>query len=87
MTVIAGIAANNMRRVLARCRDAIVTAATCPDHLRVVDNHHWHKDICGVAVFTHIRRLNMCRAFARCIGAIVAAHAIAGDVYVIEIRW
>lgn len=87
MTVIAGIAADNMCRVLARCRDAIVTAATGPDHLRVVDNHHWHKNIRGVAVFTHIRRLNMYRAFTCCIRAVVATNTIAGDIYVIEIRW
>ena len=74
-----------MRRVLADSSNAVVAAATRPDDLGVVDNHHRHKDICGVAVFAHIRRLYVRRAFTRCIRAVVAADTIARDVYVIEI--
>lgn len=85
MTVIAAIAANNMCRVFAGRRNAIVAGAACAYDLGVVDDHHWHKNIRGVAVFAHIRRLNVCRTFTRCIRAVVAANTIARDVYVIEI--
>ena len=74
-----------MRRVLASGGDTVVAAAARADDLGVIDDHHRHKDICGVTVFTHNRRLNVCQAFTGCIRAVMAANAVASDVYVIEI--
>jgi len=74
-----------MRRVLACGGDTVVAGAAGADNLGVIDAHHRNKDIGRMAVFTHIRRLNVCRAFAGRIRAVVAADAVAGDVHVIEI--
>ena len=86
MTVVAVIAACNVRGVLSACRNAIVTGSATSQHLRVVDGHDWLPHIGGVAVFAHIGRLNMRRALAGGLRAIVAPHAVSGDAHVVEIR-
>ena len=86
MTVVAGVAAGKVRRVLAGCRDAVVTGATGAQYLGVIDSDYRRPQVRGVAVFADIRRLNVRRSFAGCLGAVMAADAVAGDVQMIEIR-
>ena len=40
-----------------------------------------------MAVLADIGRLNMCEVFARSVGAVMAAGAIARDIHVVEIGW
>ncbi len=86
MTVIAVIAARNMRRALAGCSDAVMAGAATTQNLCVVDSHHRRKHIRGVAIFADICRLNVCRVFASRLRAVMAADAVTKDVHVIEIR-
>ena len=85
MTVIAGDAACDMRRVLAGSDDTVMAGAAGPDHLAVIDSHHGHENVGAVAIFTDIGRLNVCQVLARCIRAVMAANAVAGNIYVVEI--
>lgn len=84
MTVIAVVAACNMRRVLASCGTAIVTGAAAAHYVGVVNGQHGLPNRCVVAVLADIRCLNMCRTFAGGIGAVVAAEAAADNVRVVE---
>jgi len=86
VTVIAGVAAGNVRRVLAGGDDAVVTGTTTSDHLRVIDGHDGREHIRGVAVVTDIRRSDVCRVLTGCVRAVMAAKTVTGDVPVIEIR-
>ena len=67
--------------------NAIVTRSTRAEYLRVIDRKHRRKHVGRVAVFANIRSLNMCRVFAGCVSAVVAAGTVAGDIHVVEIRW
>lgn len=71
--------------VLASSNSAVVTGRTRAQHLCVIDGHHGCKHIGRVTVFANIRCLRMRRIFAGCVGAVVAAHTIAHDVYVIKV--
>ncbi len=84
MTVIAVIAARDMRRVLAGGSDAVVAGAATPDYLGVIDYHHGLPHIRGVAVFTDVRRQGVCRALTRCVRAVMAVYAVSRDGRVIE---
>ena len=84
MTVIAVIAARDMRRVLAAGSDAVVAGAAGPDYLGVIDNRHRLPHICAVAVFTNIGRQRVCRAFTCCVRAVVAVNAVTCDGRVIK---
>ncbi len=86
MTVAAVIAAFYMSRVLASRNDTIMAGATTTQNLCMIDGHHGRPQIRGMAVFADIAGLNVCRAFAGRVRAVMAAHTIAGDVQVIEIR-
>jgi len=86
MTVIAVIAAGDVRRVLAACNDAVMTGAARAQHLRVVDRENRRPHIAAVTVLANIARLYVRGALARGFGAVVAAEAIARDVDMIEIR-
>ncbi len=86
MTVVAIIAAGDMRWVLACRNDAVVARAAGTDHLGVIHGVCWHPDIGIVAVFANFRCQNVRRVFAGCLYAVVAACTIAGDTNVIEIR-
>ena len=86
VTVIAGIAAGNMRRVFAGGNDAIMAGVTGSQYLRVIHSHHGRKHISGVAILADIRCLNVRRVFADCFCAVVTADTVTGDVQVIEIR-
>jgi hypothetical protein len=85
VAIVASIAAFNMGRVLACGRDTVMTGATGTDNLGVINSHHRRKHVRRVTVLADIRCLNMRRVFADCVGAIVAAGTVAGDIHMIEI--
>lgn len=85
MTVIAIVAARDVGRMLTGCRSAVMTGATASHYLCMVHGHDRRPQVRRVAVFTHIRRLNMCRTLSRSIGAVVAARTVAGDVHMVEV--
>ena len=86
MTVVAIIAAGDMRRVLACRNDTVVAGAAGANNLSVVHRVSRYPNIRVVAVFANIRCLNVRQVLAGRLNAIVATRAIAGDAYVIEIR-
>ena len=67
MTVITVVAAGNMCRVLAGRNCAIVAGTATSHYLGVIDGQLWHKRIRGVAVFTNVRRLNVCWTLTGCV--------------------
>ena len=87
MTVVAGVATGDVRRVFAGRRDAVMTGAAGTQHLRVINGEHRREHVGSVAILAHVGRLYMRRAFANGFGAVVAVDAIAGDVHMIEIGW
>ena len=84
MTVIAVVTARNMRRLLAGGGDTVVAGAATSDYLRVIDYHNGLPHIGGVAIFTDVRCQGVCRAFARCVCAVMAVYAATRDCRVIE---
>ena len=87
MAVVAGIAAGDMCRRLAGGNDAVVAGVATAEHLGVINSHHRRKYISCVAVLTDIRSLNVCRVLAGCVGTVMAAGAVSGDIHMIEICW
>ena len=85
VTVVAIVAAGDVGRVFADRRNAIVTRAADADYLRVVYGVCGHPRIRVMAVFANVACLNMRKAFACGIGAVVATKAVARDIDVIEI--
>ena len=73
MTIVAGVAAGNMSRVLSGCGDAVMTGAASSQYLGVIDGHHGCPEIRGVAVFADIRRLNVRSILAGPVRAVMAA--------------
>ena len=86
MTVVAGVAARNVCRVLSGGNDAVVTRATISDYLGMIDGKHRGENIRVVAVLADIRCLNVCRVFAGRVRAVMAAGTVTGDIDVVEIR-
>ena len=86
MTIVAGICRVEVRRMLAGCRDAVMTRAAGANDLCVIYREYWSKNISRMAVLTHIAGLDMRDRFAGCLDTIVAAEAIAADIHVVEIR-
>lgn len=86
VTVIAVVAARNMSRVFAGCRYTVMTRAAAAQNLCVVNGEHWLPYRRSVTILANNRRLNMRRAFAGRIGAVVAAYAVACNIHMIEIR-
>ena len=86
VTIVTGIAAGDMRRVLANGNGAIVAGDASPDYLGVIDGQYWRKNIRRVTVFADVRCLNVRLVLANGIRAVMAAGTIAGDIDVIEIR-
>ena len=87
MTVVAGVAARDVRRVLAGRRDAVVAGTAGAQDLRVIHGIDWCPYGAVMAVFTDAAGLYMGGTFARGFHAIVATGAVAGDTAVIEGRW
>lgn len=86
MTIITIIAAGNVRRILAGRRNSVMTGAARSQNLRMVDSKHWHPDVRGMAVLTHVARLHMGRVLTRCVDTVVAADTVTRDIDVIKIR-
>ena len=86
VTVVAIIAAGDMRRVFANRRNAIVTGIAGTGDLCVIDRVNGDPDVGRMAVFADICGLNMGRILTGRVGAIVTAGTIARDVYVVKIR-
>lgn len=86
VTVIAGIAAGDVRRMFADGCDAVVAGTAITDDLCVIDSKDRRKNIGRVAVLAHITGLDVCRTFADSLDPIMAIDTIAGDVHVIEVR-
>lgn len=75
----------NVAYVFARRYRAVVAAAADSNDLRMIDARNGsERDDC-VAVLADVRRLNMRRRLANGVDVIVAAHAVARDVVVIEV--
>ena len=85
MAVVAGVAAGDVGRVFAGRGDAIMAGATSAQYLGVIDGKGGRPDIRRVAVLANIGCLYMCRRLAGGLRAIVAAHAIASDIDVVEV--
>ena len=73
-------------RVLACSRRAVVTRGTGSQYLRVIDRQYWRPYRWAVAVRADVRCLWVLCALAGCISTVMAAHAVAGDVRMVEIR-
>lgn len=73
-------------RVLAGCRCAIVAGRTGSEDLVVVHGRRRHPEVGAVAVLADIGRLQMRRAFAGGVGAVMTAEAIVDDVHMVKIR-
>jgi len=86
MAVITVVAAGDVSWVLARCYDTIMTGTASTDYLRVVHGESRHPDVRIMAVFTDIRRQNMCLVLAGRLNTVVTTDTISGDAYVIEVR-
>lgn len=85
VAIVAIVAACDMRGVLAGRGDAVVTRGTTAENLCVIDGHYRHPDRWVVAIFTNVRCLNMHGAFAGRIRTVMAIHAVAHNIQVIEI--
>ena len=86
MTVIAVVAAGNMRRILACSSDTIMTRAATSEYLRVINGHDGHKSNRRVAVFTDICRSDVSWTLAGCVRAIVTGTATPDHLCVIDGR-
>lgn len=86
MAVIAGIAAGDVVLVFASGDIAVVARSASADDLAVIDPHHRHKQVRRVTVFANIAALDVCLAFTGSVNSVVTAHAIPGNVHVIEVR-
>jgi hypothetical protein len=87
VAVVAGIAAGEVRRVLAGCNYAIVTGATGADDLGMVDAKYGRKYVGVMAVFANVAGLNVRKVLANGAHAVVAVNAATGDIQMIKIRW
>ena len=85
MTVVAGVAAGYVRRVLAGGDDAVVAGAATPHYLCVIDATCRHPYRRTVAVFANIGRQNVRRILTSGLRAVMAADAIAEDIHMSKI--
>ena len=86
VAVVTGIAAGDMRRVLANGNGAIVAGDASANYLGVIDGQYWRKNIRRVTVFADVRCLNMRLVFANGIRTVMAAGTVASDIDVIKVR-
>lgn len=87
MTIITIIATVQVSRVFAGRGDAIMTGAAGAKDLCVIDGKDGREHVRVMAVFADIAGLNMCRALADRLRAIMAVDAVAGDIHMVEVRW
>ena len=87
VAVVAGIAAGNMRRMLARRDDAVMAAAAGTDNLHVINRKDRREYIGVVAVLANIASENMCLVLANGVDAVMAINTLTSDVQMVEIGW
>ena len=87
MAVIAGIAARNMRWMLAGRDDAVVATVAGADNLGMVNSEDWRKDVGVMAIFANIAGENMCRVLANGIDAVMAVNTLTSDIQMVEVGW
>ncbi len=87
MAIVAGIAAGNMRRMLADSSDTVMAGTATADNLGVIDGDHRCPYRRVMAIFTNIGRLYMRKVFAGCVRSVMATDTVTGDVYMIEVCW
>jgi len=87
VTIIAIVTAGDVGRVFASRSNAVMAGAAGTNDLGVVNGKHGHPHIAAVAVFANVAGLNVRGVFAGCVGAVMAAEAVARNVHVIEICW
>jgi len=85
VTVIAGVATDNMCRVLACGNRAVVAGVAGTDHVGVIYPVHRCEGRNIVAVLTKISGLNMRRSLAGRVRTIVAAQAVIGDIDMVNV--
>lgn len=84
VAIVAVVAARNVCRVFANCRNAIMTGTAGAEYLGVVHRESRLEADGIVTVFTHIGGLYVHRALARSRYAVVAADAVVNDPVVVE---
>ena len=85
MAVIAGVAAKNMRWVLARRDRAVMTAVARTDDLCVIYGEGRCKYVGVVAILADVTGLNVSEILAGGIGAIVTVDTVGGNVEMIKV--
>ena len=86
MTVVAVVAARNMRRVFSRRGAAVMAGPASSNYLRVINRDRWFKGEGAMTVFADIACLYVSYALANSGCAIVARYAVSGDARMIESR-
>jgi len=79
MAIIAGVAARDMRRVLARGYGAVMAVTTGAQYLGMVDGIRRYPQHVVMAVFAHIGRIDVCGILADSFDAVVAFETAVGD--------
>lgn len=86
MTVVAGIAADNMSLILAGSGNAIMTSTTIAEYLGVIDSHCRREYIGRMAVFADVGCQNVRWGLADCFRTVVASETVIRDVCMVKIR-
>jgi len=85
MTVVAGIAAGDMRQSLAGSGKAIVAGTTGPDYLGVIDGHDGRKCVRRMTVFADVRRFHMSRVLADRFRTVMTAETVAANIDMVKV--
>ena len=86
VAVVTGIAARDVPRVFARRDGAVVAGRAGTEHLRVIDTVSRRPEDLVVAVLANVGRIDMGRTLADGVDTVVAAHAVARNVHMVEVR-
>lgn len=86
MAVVAVIAAGYVRGCLARRDRAVVAGSASTHHLCMIDGQHGCKCDHAMAVLANVGREDMRVVLAGRVGAVMAAHAVARDIDMVEVR-
>jgi len=84
MTVVAGVAARDVRRILARCDRSIMAGSAGSNNLCVINKKGRAPYRCGMAVFATIGRLDVGEALASSCIAVVTIKTTPYNVGVVE---
>lgn len=85
MTVLAVIAARDMRRMLARGKRTVVAGTAGANDLGVIHRVDGREHVGRVAILAHVRRQHVVLVLAGGVSAVMAAETVAGNVHVIEV--